>query len=72
MSTKTQQICSQERTDLAVLHHVSLPQPGLVEWFARSVDYMTQPILFGQYEHSIKQTFHRAGGLYQSGARNRK
>jgi hypothetical protein len=59
-------------TDLTVLHHISLPQPSLVERFARGMDDMTQSILFGQHEHGIKQTFHRAGGLDQSGARNRK
>jgi hypothetical protein len=62
-----------EDTDLAVLHYISLPQPSLVEWFARGMDDMTQSILFGQYEHRVKQTFHSAGGMYQSGTNvNRK
>ena len=56
-------------TNLAVLHHISLPQPSLVERFARGMDDMAQSILFGQYEHSVKQTFHRAGGLDQSGSK---
>ena len=41
-------------TDLAVLHHVSFPQPSLVEWFTRGMDDMTQPVLFRQHEHSVK------------------
>jgi len=56
-------------TDLAVLHHISLPQPSLVERFTRGMDDMTQAILFGQHEHGVKQTFHRAGRLDQSGAK---
>ena len=56
-------------TDLAVLHYISLPQPSLVEWFARGMDDMAQSVLFGQYEHRVKQTFHSAGGLNQSGTK---
>ena len=41
-------------TDLAVLHHVSLPQPSLVEWFTRGMDDMAQPVLFRQHEHGVK------------------
>jgi len=41
-------------TDLAVLHHIDLPQPSLVERFASGMDDMTQSILFGQHEHSVK------------------
>lgn len=57
-----------ERTNFAVLHNVSLPQPSLIKRFARGVNDMTQSILFGQHEHGVQQTLHSATGLDQSGA----
>lgn len=50
----TREVCLRKGTDLAVLHNISLSQPGLVERFTRGMDDMTQPILFGQYKHSVK------------------
>lgn len=46
--------CFRRGTDLAVLHHICLPQPSLVEWFTCGMDDMTQPVLFGQHEHGVK------------------
>jgi hypothetical protein len=38
---------------LAVLHHVQLPQPCLIEWVAGGMDNMAQPVLLCEHQHRV-------------------
>lgn len=56
-----------KRIDLAMLHDVELPQPGLIERIAGSVYNMAKSILFCKDQHRVQKAFHCFSGLNKSG-----